>query len=257
MTFPVIYNILGLHVPAHAVFELAGYAIGFQTFRLIRRRTPSDQRLPLETTVWLIAGAILGAAIGSKVLAWIESWPEYWAVRNDPALWLGGKTIVGGLLGGWIGVEFAKRYNGVRHNTGDAFVLPLLIGIAIGRIGCFLEGLPDHTFGIATNLTWGIDFGDGIHRHPTQLYESFLMLPLGLLIWWRSRWPYERGELFRLFLLGYLLFRLAVEFIKPTYRPYGGLSAIQVASACGIAALIISLYRLILAGPLAGHSSAT
>ena len=96
MTFPVFYNIGGHQVPAHLVFEMLGYTVGFQTYRLLRRRTPSENRLPIETTVWLVAYAILGAAIGSKVLAWIESWPSYWAIRNEYMVWFSGKTIVGG-----------------------------------------------------------------------------------------------------------------------------------------------------------------
>lgn len=244
MTFPVVFNLGFACVPAHLVFESLGYTAGFEAYRHHRKwQRPIDHLSP-EASAWLVAGIILGAAIGSKVLNWIEVWPEYWAARNQPLVWMQGKTIVGGLLGGWIGAEIAKLYQGIRCNTGDAFVLPLLLGIAIGRIGCFLEGLPDQTYGIATRLPWGVDFGDGIYRHPTQLYECFAMLPLGLLIWWRAQRPYQAGELFRWFLLGYLLFRFGVEFIKPTYRPYLGLSAIQGASILAMVVLIISLLRM-------------
>jgi prolipoprotein diacylglyceryltransferase len=244
MTFPVIFHVHGTAIPAHPVFELLGYTIGFQCYRILRRREQPQNRLPLDVTTWLLASAVMGAAIGSKLLAWIESWPDYWAVRDDPSQWLGAKTIIGGLLGGWIGVEIAKRIMHVRQNTGDAFVLPLCVGIAIGRIGCFLTGLPDHTYGIATHLPWGIDFGDGIRRHPTQLYESVLMIPLGLALWWRSRQPHPNGELFRWFLLIYLTFRFFVEFIKPTWRPYLGFSALQIASFYGVVASAISLRRM-------------
>jgi phosphatidylglycerol---prolipoprotein diacylglyceryl transferase len=244
MTFPVIFHIRGLDIPAHPVFELLGYAGGFQCYRMLRRREKPQDRLPLEVIAWILAAAVMGAALGSKLLAWLESWPEYWAARNDPRLWLGAKTIIGGLLGGWIGVEIAKRAMHVRRNTGDGFVFALCIGIAIGRIGCFLTGLPDHTYGTATSLPWGIDFGDGIRRHPTQLYESVLMIPLCMALLWRSRRPHPSGELFRCFLLVYLTFRFFVEFIKPTYRPYLGLSALQVASCLGAGACVVSLVRM-------------
>jgi phosphatidylglycerol:prolipoprotein diacylglycerol transferase len=244
MTFPVVFHLGGAAIPAHPVFELLGYGIGFQCYRILRRREKPQERLPLEVTAWVLAAAVMGAAVGSKVLAWIESWPDYWAVRNDPSRWLGAKTIIGGLLGAWIGVEIAKRVLHVRRNTGDGFVLSLIVGIAIGRIGCFLTGLPDHTYGIETSLPWGVDFGDGIRRHPTQLYESVLMIPLGLALLWRSRQPHPNGELFRLFLLVYLTYRFFVEFIKPTWRPYLGLSALQIASALGVLACAISLYRM-------------
>jgi phosphatidylglycerol:prolipoprotein diacylglycerol transferase len=90
---------------------------------------------------------------------------------------MGGKTIVGALIGGLITVELMKRYIGLRTSTGDLYAIPLAVGIAIGRIGCFLTGLSDNTYGTASNLPWAIDFGDGIPRHPTQLYEiAFLLL---------------------------------------------------------------------------------
>jgi phosphatidylglycerol:prolipoprotein diacylglycerol transferase len=95
---------------------------------------------------------------------------------------MGGKTIVGALIFGLISVELMKRYIGVRQSTGDLYAIPLALGIAIGRIGCFLTGLSDNTYGIPTTLPWAINFGDGIPRHPTQLYEIiFLMLLIPIL----------------------------------------------------------------------------
>jgi phosphatidylglycerol:prolipoprotein diacylglycerol transferase len=89
---------------------------------------------------------------------------------------MGGKTIVGALIFGLISVELIKRYIGLRQSTGDLYAIPLALGIAIGRIGCFLTGLSDNTYGTPTDLPWAINFGDGIPRHPTQLYEiAFLM----------------------------------------------------------------------------------
>jgi len=91
---------------------------------------------------------------------------------------MGGKTIVGALIGGLLAVELIKRYIGFSTSTGDLYAIPLAVGIAIGRIGCFLTGLSDNTYGIPTSLPWGIDFGDGISRHPTQLYEIIFLAAL-------------------------------------------------------------------------------
>jgi len=140
-------------------------------------------------------------------------------------------------------MEITKKFLGVAHSTGDAFVFPLILGIAVGRIGCFLTGLPDHTHGVHTNLPWAVDFGDG-PRHPTQLYEIAFLLLLGVALLIRTRrGPMWNGQLFRLFMLGYLAFRFAVEFIKPSDKPWLGLSAIQVASAIGAALCARSLSR--------------
>jgi prolipoprotein diacylglyceryltransferase len=130
MTFPVEFHIAGHAVPAHLVFEAIAYTAGFQLFLFLRRRrapaldATTPTALPFEQTAWILVGCVFGALAGSKLLAWAESPIEYWNARANPAAWLGGKTIVGGLLGGWIGVEMAKRQLRIATSTGDAFVFP-------------------------------------------------------------------------------------------------------------------------------------
>ena len=248
ITFPVQFHLFGRPVQAHVLFEVLAYFVGFQTYLLIRRRqrAGAGAGLPVEQNLWVIVGCVFGALVGAKVLAWLESPLDYWTHRHELAAWAGGKTIVGGLLGGWVGVEVAKRIMRVTRRTGDAFVFPLILGIAIGRVGCFLTGLSDHTHGMATSLPWAVDFGDGVPRHPAQLYEIAFLLVLGavLIVWsrrMRARWP---GDLFRWFLLGYLGFRFLVEFIKPRDTiPYLNLSAIQIASWIGACVCAIQLLR--------------
>jgi prolipoprotein diacylglyceryltransferase len=244
MIFPIYVTFFGVRLHPHPVMEVLAYTGGFQLYLLLRRRNHFPQsKVPLEQNAWILVGCIFGALLGSKLLALAESFRHYWALRDNPLALFGGKTIVGGLLGGWAGVEIAKRALGIAHSTGDAFTFPLILGIALGRVGCFLTGLADHTYGTHTNLPWAIDFGDG-PRHPTQLYEiAFLgLIAVALLI--RARRPYANGQLFRLFMLGYLLWRAIVEFVKPRDQIVGPLSAIQLASLLGAgvcAALLMNL----------------
>ena len=246
MHFPYYFNLFGLRLHPHPVVEVIAYSAGFQFYLLLRRRWPRPAvALPFERNMWCIVGAVFGALFGSKVLAWLESPQHYWAAWHaTAAALLGGKTIVGGLLGGWVGVEIAKKGLGITGRTGDVYVFPLILGMSIGRVGCFLTGLPDHTYGVETSLPWGVDFGDGAARHPTQLYEIVFLLALGLALLLRMRRPWVDGEVFRLFMLGYLGFRFAVEFIKPRYTGYLGLSAIQWACAAGAGVCIAALWRL-------------
>ena len=102
-----------------------------------------------------------GAAFGSKLLFLLEDPRLTWHNLHDPAYLMGGKTIVGALVFGLISVELIKRYIGLRQSTGDLYAIPLALGIAIGRIGCFLTGLADNTYGTPTTLPWAINFGDG------------------------------------------------------------------------------------------------
>ena len=235
MIFPVRFHLFGLSVEAHQVLELLAYGLGFQLYLFLRRRWPRGPVMTVEQTARVVVGALLGALIGAKVLAWVESFPFYWGHLSDWRILIGGKTIVGGVFGGWAGVTLAKRHLGISHPSGDIYVFPLILGICVGRVGCFLAGLEDHTYGVATSLPWGVDFGDGIARHPTQLYEIvFLLAAAGLFIW-RIMTGRQSGCMFGQFVFTYAVFRFLVEFIKPRYTlPLLPLSAIQLTCLAGI-----------------------
>lgn len=237
------FLVAGLPVMPHAVLELLAYGVGMQVYLRRRERHPRGV-VPFELQAWILVGCAVGAMLGSKLLAIAESPAEYLAaVRASSLDALGGKTIVGGLLGGWAGVEIAKRRLGVIVATGDAYVVPLSIGMAIGRVGCFWAGLSDHTCGLPTSLPWGVDFGDG-PRHPTQLYEIAWLTLLGSALALRGRRPHPNGALFLGFMGGYLAFRIAVDTIKPrTFAPLG-LGMIQWACMGGMLVVAWRLRRI-------------
>ncbi|MGE0432266.1 MAG: prolipoprotein diacylglyceryl transferase [Planctomycetota bacterium] len=244
MSFPVWIDLGVLRLHPHVVLETLAFVLGFQSWRILRRRWPgTDAAARAETSAtWsVLIGAIGGALLGSKLLGWLEWAPELWPQRDNPATWVAGTTIVGALLGGWAGVELAKRRAGIASSTGDQMVFPLSLAIVVGRVGCFLTGPEDRTTGVHTTLPWAIDFGDG-PRHPTPLYEIAFVLLAALVLWrwWRRRprWP---GQLFRVWLLAYLAWRLAVDFIKPHPVIVLGMGAIQLACVGGV---LLCIWRL-------------
>ena len=226
MEYPVY--ILGMH--PHPLFEGLGWVAGAFTMMLVRRRYGDP--LSDEKRVQVALAALLGAIIGAKMLAWLEHPYTTWeGLTESPALLIGGKTVVGGLLGGMMAVELAKNRLGITVRTGDAWVLPLAVGMSIGRLGCFFTGLDDMTYGYHTSVLWGVDFGDG-KRHPTQLYE---MLAIWLLVAYIHRTKEQaQGSAFRSYMVGYLWWRLFIDWLKPTDAPILTLSAIQIACIVGL-----------------------
>lgn len=232
MTFPYYFHFGSLTIHPHLLFEILAYFIGFRLYLYTRNK----QRLTMIQTMSIIAGAALGAALGSKLLYWLEDPLRTWQSWHDPTYLLAGKTIVGGLLGGLIAVEWVKKQMGIHLSTGDEMVYPLITAIAIGRIGCFLTGLPDQTYGTVTRWWTGVDFGDGVLRHPTQLYEIVFLILLAVALWiLHQNCSFADGRLFQHFMVSYLTWRFLVDFIKPTPHPYGGLNQIQCACLLGIA----------------------
>ncbi|HEX4005526.1 MAG TPA: prolipoprotein diacylglyceryl transferase family protein [Acidobacteriaceae bacterium] len=228
---------IGSHPAWHPVFEVLGYASAYLVFRRERARHGDPLAEPDRWTV--IAAAAVGALVGSRLLGLAEQWPTLLAAWRsgqflEVLLAHGGKTIVGGLLGAWIAVEVIKRVKAIRNRTGDVFAVPLCVGIAVGRIGCFVAGLADDTYGKATRLPWAVDFGDGVGRHPVQIYEIIFLALLAFVL---SRgWRLADGVRFRIFLASYLAWRLAIDFLKPQPLVLG-MNVIQWACAAALAVL--------------------
>jgi phosphatidylglycerol---prolipoprotein diacylglyceryl transferase len=224
--FPVTLHFWGWRVPIHPVCDTLAYFFGFRLYLFSKKRSPGPH-LAWEQSAWIFVGCIFGALIGAKLLAWSEAPGLYWALRHDPNFWFGGKTIVGGLLGGWVGIALAKKAQGITSSTGDACVYPLILGMCVGRIGCFLTGLSDNTCGVRTQLPWGVDYGDGVPRHPAQIYEILFLIALGIALWIKRASFTTPGLQFRWFMIGYLSFRFYIDFFKPHWTLLGGLSGIQ------------------------------
>ena len=156
-----------------------------------------------------------------------------------------GHSMAGALLGGIVAVEIYKWRNGVRRSTGLAFVAPLAAGIAVGRVGCFLAGLPDYSYGTPTALPVGVDFGDGLRRHPVQLYESAAMLAF-LAVYLRELArgsPLFLRQGFYLFVGWYGVQRFAWEFLKPYPKLFGPFNLFHILCVAMLAYSVVMIGR--------------
>jgi phosphatidylglycerol:prolipoprotein diacylglycerol transferase len=229
--FPVNIPLGRSSVSAHFICETLSYVIGYRYYVYLRAHT--QDKISTENRLIIFIGAALGALVGSHLIGVLEN-PLLLSHFNLLYL-MANKTIVGGLLGGLIGVELTKKKIGVTVSSGDLMVYPLILAMIIGRIGCFLAGLDDGTYGIPSNLPWAINFGDGTRRHPTNLYEILFWIILWLVLKAiEKKHRFADGAKFKVFLSSYLMFRFLDEFIKPDYFFSFGLSVIQLVCLAGI-----------------------
>ena len=194
----------------HTLFDLlsACAALGMTVFvynwRLKEAGKKIDSAGPLYG-VALLAGAAIGGFGAGTLNLYLSS---------EPGL---GRSIVGALAGAIAAVEIFKRARGISGSTGLIFVPAFATSVVVGRWGCFLAGISDETHGTPTALPWGHDFGDGVMRHPVQLYESFTMLAflvVALVLIGRRNAVFMRNG-FYILVLVYAGQRFLWEFLKP------------------------------------------
>ncbi|MFN7812334.1 MAG: prolipoprotein diacylglyceryl transferase family protein [Planctomycetia bacterium] len=183
-----------------------------------------------------------GAAIGGYAVGTANLW-----LSGEPGV---ARSIVGALAGAIAAIEIFKRARGITGSTGLIFVPAFATSVAIGRWGCFLSGLTDHTHGSPTTLPWGHDFGDQIRRHPVQLYESaamaaFLAYALAMLA---RRDPYFMRNGFFLLVLWYAAQRFCWEFCKPYATLLGPLNLFHLV-CLGLVAYALLMIRRGMSGP--------
>ena len=139
---------------------------------------------------------------------------------------LSGRTILFGMVGGYFGVELAKRHIGLTLKTGDAFVVPVAASIGVGRLACFCGGC---CYGVPPTVPWAVTFPaiDHLPRHPTQLYESAFHFTAAIVTAWMYRRGMFRRQLIKFYFLAYFCYRFLTEFIRPEARIVAGMTAYQ------------------------------
>jgi hypothetical protein len=201
----------------------SGLAMGAALFRW--RLRDAAERVAVATGPGYFAALVLGAIPGAWLAGSLNT-----LQGPAPAL---SHSVVGALFGAIVGVEIYKAVRGIKGSTGGVFVGSFALGVVIGRWGCLFAGLPDRTYGLPTALPWGVDLGDGISRHPVEIYESLAMAAflavylIGLAR--RSDWAMRRG--FYALCVCYGVQRFAWEFLKPYPKLIGPLNIFHL--LCG------------------------
>ncbi len=197
-----------------APLYVAAYATAaFVFWQMARRRG-----LAGDVAAQIMAAGLIGGLAGANLLQLL-------------ATGLPGKTIEGGILGGWLAVVAMKRHLGIARPTGDLFALAIPAGEAIGRIGCFIGGC---CYGRAASVAWAVH-DHGAWRHPAQLYlaAAAAIAFAALAALESKRVLPENG----LFYFGGVLFcadRFAVEFFRVAPATPLGLTLAQVLCIGGL-----------------------
>lgn len=199
------------------LFNTIALVVGVLIFRAYAER----QEAETDLTHVLVAGVLGGAAIAILSQTLLGGSPQ------------GGRTIIGGVAGGWIAVEIAKRRLGIRSSTGLGWALALSAGEAIGRIGCWFNGC---CYGKVASVPWAL-WQHGALRHPTQLYSSLSAAAIFGLVYAARR----TRDPFAICLALWSGARFVIEFFR---EPISGPGFPSLAQECCLGFLAVAAFRL-------------
>jgi phosphatidylglycerol---prolipoprotein diacylglyceryl transferase len=225
--YPVLFRIGEFEVTSFGVLVAAAAMVGFTIFNRELRRSGLAPDAG-DAALW----GVIGGLVGAKVVWTIEFMGD--GPVADLLFSRGGLSWFGGLIGGVGTGLWMLRKRRVPIVKGLAAATPALaVGHAIGRVGCFLVG---DDYGTPTDLPWGVAFPEGLPPtdvavHPTQLYETALLLPAAwLLLRWRRAGVPDRVVVGRYLMLAGAI-RFGIEFLRVNREVLGPLTLAQLISA--------------------------
>ena len=168
-----------------------------------------------DVLFWVALGVVVGGRLGYAFFYDLER--TIASPLSVFAVWRGGMSFHGGLIGVLIAMWWFARARGRGFFYVADFIAPLVpLGIAAGRLGNFING---RLWGTPSDLPWAMVFHDpragDVTRHPSQLYEALLEgIILFAVLWWFTRRPRPAMAASGVFLIGYGLARTLVEFVR-------------------------------------------
>jgi phosphatidylglycerol---prolipoprotein diacylglyceryl transferase len=217
----------------YALCVSAGVLSGVALTRRLSARAP---RLgvgsgPTQQHRMLRGAALAGAVVGAIAFEWpADRWG--WTVEAHFAPVWGGRTVLGGVAGGWLALEFAKRALGVHTSVGVTFTAPLALEFAVGRLGCFFAG-----------CCQGRLINEGPGRWPATLIEAAFDLMCAVFFSLRSTEQRLGPRLFPAFIAAWCAARFSLEFLRDNPQVAGPFTYYQVLAAALCAAAVVELVR--------------
>jgi len=237
---PTLFNIPlpgghALPVPAYGVMLMTGFLLAV----LLARRRAGALGLAQVDIFDMGIFAVIGGVLGARLFHVIIYRDNYFyqlpgqglgetvlrSLGRMAATWNGGLVFYGGLIGGILALWlFARRRKIPLPDLLDFSAAPLGVGLAVTRIGCFLNGC---CFGKPTDLPWGVSYPPGAHIghtdpvHPTQLYETLAALAIAAGMWW-GVYPRRKfsGQTACACAILYAVWRFGNEFLRADSGPW-------------------------------------
>ncbi len=215
---------------------VAAYLVGAGAFWMAARR----RQMASEGIAYLALAALVGGVIGAKIGEWAVANGAAWAAHPFAILEVrgGGRSILGGVLGGWIAVEIAKKRLGIRRSTGDLWALALPWGEAVGRIGCWFNGC---CFGAPWSGPCAV-WQHEAWRFPAQFLSSACAFAIGCFLWWPRKETLREGQLWHWYLMGWGACRVGIEFVR-NHPSYDGMLSSAQWTALVILTIGVVLWR--------------
>jgi len=238
--YPILFRIGSLEIGSYGVMM----ALAFIVCAVLLRKQLKDAGYNPEWANNFALAAAIGGIVGARLYFVIEHWGQFLNNPLDMILSRGGLTWYGGFIGGFIAVIWVlSRIDAPKLKVADMVAPLVLLGYAIGRIGCLLSG--DGDYGPPSDVPWAIAFPNGVVPtnvpvHPTPIYDTLLAGIFFLILWkYRKKVPIP-GLMVSGMLIFYGIERFITEFYRTTPKIlFGWMSMAQIISVIAILAGII------------------
>jgi len=230
----ILFSIGGFSIHLFGITIALGILVGFFVMLAEAKRKGLEQEKLIDLALYTVIAGIIGARL-NYILAFNFSY----YIQNPKEIFMihqGGLSIQGALIGGTIfALWYMKKNNIPIWKTADAFAPAIIIGQAIGRVGCDVFGIP-----MTKSWFWGVRVG-GQLLHPAQIYEAILNYILFLVLWNKRKNTKYDGQLFVIYIIGFSINRFIVEFFRTNPMIFGPISIAHLFSPGIIFVAIVAM----------------
>ncbi len=254
---PIFFHIGPVQVRWYGVLFVSGFVIGWYLFKWFFTREKVDRNLMDTLLFTLLIATVVGARLGHCIFYqpdyYFGSWEGFLEIFTP---WKGGLASHGGAIALLLAMWWFSRKYGPKNGFDFLWIMDRLC-IAVAFAGCMIRlgNLANsEIYGNVTTLPWGFIFdrnGETDPRHPTQLYEAFSYLLLGLVLVWIYKHRLDkvhRGFFFGLFLLGCFGARFLIEFVKEPQVEFERAMTLDMGQLLSVPFILAGIGLLVYAG---------